>query len=80
MLIDLPVGTAREQLDERALVLGTTGVEELLSGRLGESSRLWSRVDRPLSVPVAQPDLSLRWSRPPSDAASAGNGHAGPAV
>ncbi|MFI9306632.1 hypothetical protein [Streptomyces triculaminicus] len=40
-LIDVPTGATPEQLDELALVLGTTGIDEPLLGRLGNSSRFW---------------------------------------
>ncbi|MFG2986469.1 hypothetical protein ACGFYQ_35360 [Streptomyces sp. NPDC048258] len=39
-LIDVPAGVTPEQLDELALVLGTTGVDEPLLSRLG-GSRVW---------------------------------------
>ncbi|MFZ3492950.1 hypothetical protein ACODT5_06895 [Streptomyces sp. 5.8] len=40
-LIDLPAGATPEQLDELALVLGTTGFDEPLLDRLADSSRVW---------------------------------------
>ncbi|MEV7417220.1 hypothetical protein [Streptomyces sp. NPDC089919] len=40
-LIDLPTGATPEDVDALALVLGTTGFDEPVLERLGDSSRLW---------------------------------------
>ncbi|MFF3619086.1 hypothetical protein [Streptomyces sp. NPDC002467] len=40
-LIDLPIDVAPEELDALALALGTAGADEVILGRLGDSSRLW---------------------------------------